>query len=414
MRPILQNGQVFTAEIANAIANPIVDGGDFLGHGPKVIDAYLDDTPGQIKSNFYTFYNRLKVSHTSGLTFSYLGGVVLLSDGTLVSINPGSINLPDNVTRYIYVGSDGTVQAASSLPNISFPLARVTTASGTLSGSIIDLRDKLVDRLGPSTIPVTQLIPPGASMEFSGSILPSGWLWEDGSYYAPSAYPDLFAAIGYTYGQSGTNFKVPDSRSRVTVGAGTGTGLTTRTLGQTGGLEGVTLNLAQIPSHNHGVNDPGHNHSVNEAAHSHGLSDPGHSHGVNDPGHSHGVADPGHSHGLYANTIDGSSDQRDKTDGFLSKANVAIAGEDVGSKGYIAANLNGTQLITNSATGISIFASGTSINIGGSGTGIGIGGNKTNVSLNAAASGITINAQGGNGSHENMQPWLAKNKIIKY
>lgn len=396
MRVILQNGDIFTAEIANAIGNPIVDGADFIGHGPKVLDDYLDDTPGQIKSNFYSFYDRLKVSHQSGLTFTYLGGAVLLANGSEVSINPGSINLPDNVTRYIFVGSDGTVQSASSLPNISFPLAKVTTAAGTLSGNVIDLRDKVIDRVAPADIPVTQLIPPGASMGFAGSILPSGWLWEDGSFYAPSAYPDLFAAIGYTHGQSGVNFKVPDSRGRVSVGAGTGSGLTNRVLGQMNGLETVTLNTAQIPSHTHGINDPGHNHSINEAAHSHGLSD---------PGHSHGVADPGHFHATYANTTDGNSEQRHQTDGFLSKVNVAITGEDVGGKGYITTNLNGVQLISTSGSNIGISASG---------TGIGIGGNKTNVSLNAAASGISVNAQGGNGAHENMQPWLALNKIIKY
>ncbi|MEH1863261.1 MAG: tail fiber protein [Nostoc sp.] len=392
VRPILQNGQILTAEIANAIANPIVDGADFLGHGPKVLDEYLDDTPGQIKSNFYTFYNRLKVNHQSGLTFSYLGGVVLLADGTLVSITPGSISIPNNVTRYIFVGNDGTVQASSALPNESFPIAKVTTASGTLSGSIIDLRNKLVDRITPANIPVTQLIPPGASMEFSGSALPSGWLWEDGSFYAPSTYPALFAAIGYTHGQSGSNFAVPDSRGRVTIGAGSGTGLTARTLGQIGGLESVTLNLAQTPSHIHGVNDYGHNHSVNESTHSHGLSD---------PGHAHTVYDPGHTHPLYVWASDGGETN---SDAFQYEPS-AIAGNKEGTKTYRTTNSVGTALMGTSGTGVAIY---------GSGTGVSIGGNKTNVSLNASASGITINAQGGGGSHENMQPWLAVNKIIKY
>ncbi|MFN6486305.1 MULTISPECIES: tail fiber protein [unclassified Nostoc] len=391
-RIILQNGDIFTAEIANAIANPIVDGDDFLGHGPKVLDAYLDDTPGQIKSNFYSFYNRLKVTHQTGLTFAYLGGAVLLPDGTLVSISPGSINLPNNVTRYIYVGSDGTVQTSSTLPNISLPLARVTTASGTISGSIIDLRDKSVDRVGPSDIPVTQLIPPGASMEFSGSVLPSGWLWEDGSFYAPSAYPALFASIGYTYGQSGVNFAVPDCRGRVSVGAGAGSGLTNRALGQIGGLESVTLNLAQTPSHIHGVNDSGHNHSVNESAHSHV---------VNDTGHNHGVYDPGHSHPLYVWASDGGETN---SDAFQYEPS-AIAGNKEGTKTYRTINSVGTPLMGTSGTGIALY---------GSGTGVSINSNKTNISLNASGTGISINAQGGGGSHENMQPWLAKNKIIKY
>ncbi len=410
VRKVYQNGDIFTAEDANAIAFPIVDGDDFIGHGPKVLDTYLDDSPGQIKSTFYTFYNRLKVNHQSGLTFTYLGGVVLLADGTLASISPGSINIDNNVTRYIYVGSDGTVQSASSLPNISFPLAKLTTAGGTLSGGITDLRDKVIDRLTPADIPVAQLIPPGAMMDFAGTALPSGWLWQDGSLYAPSTYPALFAAIGYTYGQSGVNFRVPDSRGRTSIGAGVGSGLTNRVLGQTGGLENVTLNLAQTPSHSHGVNDTGHNHSVNEVAHTHGVSDPGHAHGVYDPGHAHGVYDPGHIHTIFGALNDGTA----HTDGFTAKPSVGIAGEDAFSKGYIFHNLSGNQLIGSSITGVSINGAGTNIGINLNGTNIGIGGSKTNVSLNAATSGITINAQGGNGAHENMQPWLAVNQIIKY
>jgi microcystin-dependent protein len=394
MRPILQNGQVFTAEIANAIAYPIVDGADFLGHGPKVEDSYLADEPNQIKNTFYTLYNRLKVTHQSGLTFAFVGGAVLLNNGTVANIVPGTINLPDNVTRYLFVGSDGTVQAASSLPNECFPLAKLTTTSGTLSGNITDLRDKLVDRVTPGTIPVTQLIPPGASMDFSGSVLPSGWLWQDGSYYAPSAYPALFAAIGYIHGQSGVNFQVPDARGRVSVGAGTGSGLTPRTLGQSGGLEGVILNLAQTPSHIHSVNDSGHNHSINESSHSHSINDPSHSHGVADPGHVHGVNDPGHTHIVKINT----------------KGSVSGGGYPVDADFESLFNYP-TQP---SQTGISIAGGATNIGIYGAVTGISMGGTKTNVSLNAATSGITLNAQGGNGSHENMQPWLAVNKIIKY
>lgn len=363
-RIVLQNGDIFTAEIANAIGNPIVDGDDFIGHGPKVIDSYLDDTPGQIKSNFYAFYNRLKVSHQSGLTFTYLGGIVLLADGLLVSISPGSINIPDNVTRYIYVGSDGTVQAASILPNISFPLAKLTTSSGTLSGSIIDLRDKLVDRVAPADIPVTQLIPPGAMMDFGGTVLPSGWLWQDGSFYAPSTYPALFAAIGYTYGQSGSNFRVPDSRGRATIGVGAGSGLTNRTLGQIGGLETVALNTSQIPSHTHSINDVPHTHSTNESPHSHGVNEPAH----------------GHSLSPYRLYAEGNGTRGDGAE--LTKVS------------------GGSNTYPNTAQTI---------------IGISINSTRTNLSLNTAFTGInTTNSQGGGGAHENMSPWLATNKIIKY
>ena len=219
-RKVYNNGDVFYAEDANAIAYPIPDGQDFIGHGPQIIDDYLSSNPTQLKSNFYGFYNRLQVSYQGGLTFNYLGGTVLLNNGNIVAIGAGTIQVPNNTTVFIYVDNTGAVQQSTTLPNESFPLAKVSTASGTLSGGILDLRNKIVDRIAPSTIPVQQFIPSGTGVEFWGSSLPSGWLWADGSFYDPSAYPTLFAAIGYTFGQSGAQFAVPDKRGRFSVGAG--------------------------------------------------------------------------------------------------------------------------------------------------------------------------------------------------
>lgn len=46
----------------------------------------------------------------------------------------------------------------------------------------------------------------------------------------------------------------------------------------TGGSSTQSLSVANLPVHNHGVNDPGHVH---------GVTDPGHIHAVSDPGHAH-------------------------------------------------------------------------------------------------------------------------------
>lgn len=377
MRKVYQDGDVFYAEDANQLAYPIPDGQDFIGHGPKVVDAYLDDNPDQIKSRFYNFYDRLKVSHTSGLTFNYLGGSVLLSNGNIITISAGSINIPDNSTVYIFVGSTGIVQQSSVLPNESFPLARITTADGTLSGNITDLRDKLVDRISPSTIPTTQVFPPGMMVEYGGNTAPSGWLLCNGAEYQINSYPALYAAIGTAFGGNGTTtFRVPDRRGRVGVGAGQGTGLTNRTLGQSGGQETVTLNVSQIPSHNHGINDPGHSHAVS------------------DPGHNHGVRDLGHNHALYSITSDPPY-VSSQTDGFQAKFGVGVAGEDAANKAYLNTNLEGTPLVSTHGADISIY------------------GNRTGISLSAASTGITTNTQGGNGSHENMPPFVVLNYIIK-
>lgn len=51
------------------------------------------------------------------------------------------------------------------------------------------------------------------------------------------------------------NMKIPDTRGRAAIGTGTGTGLTPRTIGATGGSETHTLTAAQsgLPAHNHTV-----------------------------------------------------------------------------------------------------------------------------------------------------------------
>lgn len=68
-------------------------------------------------------------------------------------------------------------------------------------------------------------VPIGTSLDFRGSTPPAGYLAEDGSAVSRTTYAKLFAVIGTTYGEGdgSTTFNLPDSRGRVTIGAGTGT-----------------------------------------------------------------------------------------------------------------------------------------------------------------------------------------------
>lgn len=125
--------------------------------------------------------------------------------------------------------------------------------------------------------------------------------------------------------------------------------------GNTGGAATVALTAAQMPQHNHGVNDPGHGH------------------GVSDPTHSHGVSDPGHSHPHNA---------------------AALIPSSTGG-GAFQINAYGGATISPAATGIGIYGAATGISIQGSGTGI-----------------STQNA-GSGGAHENRPPYYAL-AIIQY
>lgn len=88
---------------------------------------------------------------------------------------------------------------------------------------------------------------------FAGNFAPAGWAFCNGQVLAISENDTLFNLIGTTYGGDGQNtFALPDLQSRVPIhqGADPATG-TTYTIGETGGVETVTLTAQQIPSHNH-------------------------------------------------------------------------------------------------------------------------------------------------------------------
>lgn len=126
--------------------------------------------------------------------------------------------------------------------------------------------------LGAQFVNAVSPNPVGSLQAYAGPNAPTGWLLCDGSSYSTTAYPELYDAIGYTYGGSAGTFYVPDLRGRVPMGAGTGaqqggsgsgvisggTALTARSLGQFGGDE-------RLHQHTHAQNS--HNHSQNPHTH---------------------------------------------------------------------------------------------------------------------------------------------------
>lgn len=87
---------------------------------------------------------------------------------------------------------------------------------------------------------------------FAGNFAPLGWLFCDGSLQPISEYETLFNLIGTTYGGDGqSTFALPDLRGRVPIHQGQSFGTSNYVIGESGGVESVTLTAQQIPSHSH-------------------------------------------------------------------------------------------------------------------------------------------------------------------
>lgn len=72
-------------------------------------------------------------------------------------------------------------------------------------------------------------VPTGSLVPYGGSAAPSGWLLCDGTAVSRTTYASLFTVISTTYGSGdgSTTFNLPDLRSRIPLGSGTGTKVAT-------------------------------------------------------------------------------------------------------------------------------------------------------------------------------------------
>jgi microcystin-dependent protein len=84
---------------------------------------------------------------------------------------------------------------------------------------------------------------------FAGSFAPAGWAFCAGQLIPISENDILFNLIGTTYGGDGQEtFALPNLQGRTPMHAGNG-----HILGESGGVESVTLTTQQIPIHTHAM-----------------------------------------------------------------------------------------------------------------------------------------------------------------
>ena len=197
-------------------------------------------------------------------------------------------------------------------------------------------------------------VPAGLIGPYAGASAPSGWLLCFGQAVSRVTYAGLFSAISTVYGagDGSTTFNLPDLRGRAIAGKDDMGGVSANRLtNQPGGLNGDVLGATG------GVENVALT-TAQLASHTHGVTDPNHTHGITDGGHSHGLSD--------GNNV-------------------------MSSVGGVAFGSSGGNM------GITTIASAT-----------------TGISVNSASTGISTNAAGSGDAHNNVQPTIIMNYIIKY
>ena len=89
---------------------------------------------------------------------------------------------------------------------------------------------------------------------FAGNFAPRGYIFCQGQLLDISQHSALFSLIGTSYGGDGQNtFALPNLACRAAVHQGQGPGLSNYAIGQSIGVETVTLTPTQLPTHSHSV-----------------------------------------------------------------------------------------------------------------------------------------------------------------
>lgn len=247
----------------------------------------------------------------------------VLHAGDFISVKAGAANA-------LTITISGVEFLSTALPTNGLEIAKVNTIIGTrprlnlIEGANVTLTvvddpgNNKVDvtiqsataTAGPHTHPLTDLpaalatdaevaagysplahthnSPVGMVAAFAGSTAPTGWLLCNGATVSQVTYAALFAVIAHTYGADpgGGNFILPNLKGKVVVGYNAAE-TEFDTLGETGGAKTHTLTAAQMPSHAHSFASVG-NHGHGMEIHSHDLANHGHGNtGGDAPNHTH-------------------------------------------------------------------------------------------------------------------------------
>lgn len=278
---------------------------------------------------------------------------------------------------------------------------RRLAAQGDLTGAITS-----VGTTTSLSAAVSQALnPTGSLIQFAGTTAPAGWLLADGTAVSRSTYATLFGVIGTAYGAGdGVNtFNLPNMKGKVPVGRDASQG-EFDALGETGGAKTHTLSSSEMPSHQHNVSAYAHTVTQSNALN----SDHSHTDGT--------LSAVSATHEHAGETVTGGTHNHPIT---VAKLNSGAHGH--ADAAYVSAgSLQATTIETyNNMTNAGLHSHGVAFYNDGAHT-HDVTGSTGGVNLNHGHSvGVSnhdaknTDPTGGGGAHNNLQPYIVVNYLIK-
>ena len=181
---------------------------------------------------------------------------------------------------YVWSASKGVWQAKEEQAPITItsPTVPTTAQNGDLwfntsNGLIFTYYDdgssaQWVEVLSSAVPSTNEIMPVGTITQTARISAPTGWLLCEGQNVSRTEYARLFDAIGTVYGigDGTTTFTLPNLKGRIPVGKDSSQ-TEFDALGEIGGEKSVTLQTTHVPSHTHTFSgttsgESGHTHSV--------------------------------------------------------------------------------------------------------------------------------------------------------
>lgn len=108
------------------------------------------------------------------------------------------------------------------------------------------------------------LVPTGVIVMWTGGVAPAGWALCTGASGTPNLQDRFIVGSGssYTYGTTGGAASWTGNTAAITAGTPSGTIGAGGDHNHSGSTGSYTLQIADIPSHTHGIVDPGHTHTL--------------------------------------------------------------------------------------------------------------------------------------------------------